>query len=966
MGISVGSRAAQAYLRSGVAPLSIAIILVSASTAGAQSAPAGAPQAEQGAPAPLAPQADPQTAATQTSATPSAESAEGAEASTSDIVVTGSRIKRNGYQSPTPETVIAAADINAAAPANIADYVNDLPQLAGSSTPRSAPSNLSSGTAGSNFLNLRGLGASRTLVLLDGRRVVGSSVEGLVDANTLPASLISRIDVVTGGASAAYGSDAVAGVINFVLDTKFNGLKLEAQTGVTGYGDDYRYKLDGAAGFSFAGGRGHVLAAATYSKNDGVLQAQSRPWFNGAKIIANPAYSATNGQPRLIQANNVNTANASFGGLITSGALAGTQFNDGGAISQRQFGTPAGAMYTIGGEQQDMAAYQTLDIPLEQTTAFGRVSFNLTDGIELFGEFNYGKAVARNLSIFNWQFGNLTLQRDNAYLPVNLRAQLVDAGQTNFRFGTLNGDIGQAEVRNGRELTRFVGGLNADLGSGWRAEGYGQYGKTKIDTAVGNLQNRANYTRAIDAVVNPANGAIVCRSSLAAPGNGCVPFNLFGTGVNSQAALDYVTGTSQLRLDVEQTVFSGTIQGDPFSTWAGAVSLIVGAEYRKEQVSGSSDAISQANGYYAGNYKPTNGDYDVKEIFAETIVPLARELPFLYSLDVNAAVRYTDYSTSGGVTTWKVGGTWNPIHDVRLRITRSRDIRAPNLNDLFLGGVTSVGQTVIDRGASVGGITATTIGNLAVTPEKADTLTAGIVYTPSWLEGFSASVDFYNVKINDAILTLSTQQVVDRCSGGNQIFCALITRDAVGTITSLTRTPINLATEKARGIDIEASYTREIATDTRVTLRGLGTYVDSRSLFDGFSTDRLDGENSVNPPGGSIPKWRVIGSLGLQSGPVSGVFTGRYVSPGKYDNAYTEADLADNRIAGATYFDLSTTIKFPAHSGDGEFFINIDNVFNKDPVIVAPVNQPFFNAPVNPLLYDTLGREFRMGVRFKF
>jgi iron complex outermembrane receptor protein len=902
--------------------------------------------------------------------TPEVETAEDAviEDSGTDeagIVVTGSRIKRDGYSAPTPETVIGAEAIANAAPGNIADFVNDLPQLSGSSTPRSQPSNLSGGSSGSNFLNLRGLGANRTLVLLDGRRVVGSSITGRVDVNTLPSALISRIDVVTGGASAAYGSDAVAGVVNFILDTKFEGLKLEAMNGITTYGDDYRYKLEAAGGLSFAGGRGHFIASATHSKNRGVLQAQSRPWFNGAKVISNPARTPTNGLPLLIQPENANTANASLGGLITTGVLAGTQFGSGGAISQRQFGTPAGAMYTLGGELQDQAAFQTLDIPLQQTTAFARLSFDVSDAIELFGEFNYGKAKARNLSVFNWRFGDLTLRSDNAFLPDTLRTQLATAGEASFQFGTFNGDIGQTRVRNDRELLRFVGGANLKFGGGWTGEIYATYGRVDALSAVSHLVNKANYALAVDAVRDPVTNAIVCRSTLTNPGNGCIPFNPFGIGVNDEAALSYATGTSQLETRIEQTVVAGSVQGEPFSTWAGPVSVVVGGEYREEKVKGEADAVSLANGYFAGNYKPTIGAFDVAEAFAETIVPLARDTPFFYSADLNAAVRYTDYSTSGSVTTWKVGGTWNPVADLRLRVTRSRDIRAPNINDLFLGGVVATGGTVIDNGVSVGGIQTTSVGNPDLMPERADTLTAGIVYTPGWLPGFSVSVDFYEVKVRDAIQSIGGQAIVDRCNAGNQLLCALVTRTN-GVITAIRSTPTNIARERARGVDIEAGYQTEIGADTRINLRGLATYVDERSLDDGITVNYQQGENSPDTTGGSIPKWRVIASAGVDSSAFKASITGRYVSPGKYDNAYTPLQLADNSIAGAAYFDFAGAVKFAAGSGEGEIFLNIDNIFNKDPVIIPHLSQPFFNAPVNPLLYDTLGREFRVGARVKF
>lgn len=894
-------------------------------------------------------------------------------ASVGDIVVTGTRVKRDGYTAPTPETVLGAADIAAAAPANIADFVNDLPQLAGSSTPRTATVTLSSGSAGSNFLNLRGLGTNRTLILLDGRRVVGSNVDGRVDVNTLPSALISRVDVVTGGASAAYGSDAVSGVVNFVLDTKFTGLKIEGQSGITDYGDDFKYRFDAAGGLAFAGGRGHVIASISYAKTEGVSESGSRPWFDSAKVIPNPAYTATNGQPRLIRRSNVNLSRATLGGLITNGPLAGTQFGQGGSARTHVFGSNTG-IYSIGGEANDMSAYYALDIPLEQTTAFGRASFDITDDITLFGEVNYGKAIATPDAPFNFHQGDLVLNRDNAFIASSTsltaaQKAAVAAGPATFNLGTFNADLGRNSPTNKRELQRYTIGAEGKFGGSWSWNIYGTYGQTNVDTRVGNLEITQNFRNALDAVRN-SSGQIVCRSTLTNPANGCVPFNPFGIGVNSDAAIDYVTGTAVLDLKLKQKVVAGTVQGEPFETWAGPVSVVVGGEYREESVGGTVDALSLTNSYIAANYKPTIGKYDVLEGFVETVVPLLRDSALGKSLDLNGAYRRTHYSISGSVDAWKLGATYQPIDDIRFRITRSRDIRAPNLNELFQGGVVQRAQTVNDRATATqpSNIVSTTTGNLDLVPELADTFSAGVVLTPRFLPGFSLSFDYYDIKVNRAITTLTNQQIADLCFFGNQALCGRITRDGSNVITSILRSPVNLATEKLKGFDIEGTYRTDMSNiigslGGRLTLRGLATYTDTRYIDDGLTRDEQAGENV-----GAIPKWRVNASVGYDSDTVGALFSARYVSPGVYDKAFTAADLApeDNKISGATYYDLSLTLKFPASAGKGEFFVNVDNVFNKNPVNVAPLLQPFLYAPVNAQLYDTLGREFRVGARIRF
>lgn len=892
--------------------------------------------------------------------------ADGGASSDGEIIVTGSRIKSDGYNSPTPETVMSTAEIEARAPVNIANLVNILPQASASATPRTNTFNVSAGSAGANFLNLRGMGASRTLVLLDGRRVVGSSADGLVDINTLPQALISRVDVVTGGASAAYGSDAVSGVVNFVLNTKFTGIKALAQAGVTNQGDGANRRFDLAGGTSFADGRGHVLASVSYAKDEGVLNTASRSWYRKQKIIGNPNFVAGNGQPTQAAFEDVNIGTAAPGGLITQGVLRGTVFGIGGVPGTFNFGTISGNLM-VGGTPNDLlASNYALSTPIEQISAFGRFSYEFSDAFELYAEVNYGRAVALPGSPYNTFFGAgpnkpLILQRDNAFLPDNLRAQLVNANQTTFRVGTHNIDIGRYRTRNERELQRYLLGLRGNLGGGWSYDAYATYGRSNVSIEAGANVITARYFQAVDAVRN-GSGTIVCRSTLTDPGNGCIPYNPLGIGVNSAQAIDYVTGVSRLDSRVEQRVVSASVQGQPFSLPAGPVAIAAGAEYRRESVTGVSDALSLADAFQVGNYKPTIGSYSVYEFFGEVAVPLLRDSSLGKSLDLNAAVRRTHYSTSGSVTTWKIGGTYSPIADLKLRATRSRDIRAPNLSDLFLGGTASNNATVRDPVTSSNPtLNGLTIGNANLKPEIANTLTAGVVYSPGWLPNFSVSVDYFNIRINNAIVTPSPQQVVDTCFGGNQTFCDLITRNVSNVITAIRLTPQNLAVEREHGLDIEASYRVDLGRSTTLGLRVLATHLFARYIDDGLSRNYLDGENT-----GALPKWRVVSTASVERGPLRVQATARSVSSGVYDREYTSATLANNYIPGATYVDLGFSAKVPlAGKGEGEFFLNVDNLFNKDPVIVESLGSPQGVAPVNASLYDTLGREFRVGFRVK-
>lgn len=282
-----------------------------------------------------------------------------------------------------------------------------------------------------------------------------------------------------------------------------------------------------------------------------------------------------------------------------------------------------------------------------------------------------------------------------------------------------------------RSTTRGVLSFNGTISDKWRWDAYYQYGRTDLDVALRNTTNRANFARAIDAVRDPATGRVVCRSTLTDPTNGCVPLNIFGIGVADAAAIRYVQGVATQDLRLTQDVAAITVSGDLFDTWAGSVSTALGAEYRKEEITGTADPVSLVNGFFTGNYKPTIGDYDVNEAFFEFVAPLARDITAVKLLDFNGAVRYTDYSLSGDVTTWKLGLSYTPVNDLRLRAVRSRDIRAPNVGELFQAGQTQrndVVDTTRPNRPSLS-ISRVTSGNTALTPEIADTVSFGLVYS---------------------------------------------------------------------------------------------------------------------------------------------------------------------------------------------------------------------------------------------
>jgi outer membrane receptor protein involved in Fe transport len=906
-----------------------------------------------------------------------------------EVVVTGTRVERAGFEAPTPLTVMGIQEMESSPTSNLAEFVNTLPSVIGSATPQNSNTSISSGAAGVSALNLRALGTVRTLVLVDGQRSVGSLLNGTVDVNTIPQALVSRVEVVTGGASAAYGSDAVAGVVNFVLDRRYTGFKLEADGGQTSEGDNESWKTRLAWGMPFSEGRGHVLLSGEYVNDKGVMDAV-RDWNDdGCYQINNPAYVAGNGEPERLVTCGASLSEATYGGIITNTALRGTAFGPGGTPYLFDYGTVR-SPWMIGGqwESNQVNDRQSLNPEQERQGLFARLSWGFTENIEGFLQASWNNADTTNITGVQFNQGNIIIRADNAFLPESVRQAAQTLGITQFNLGSMNGDLPLRLAANDRTVTRIVAGLDGDAefwGTGWSWNAYYQWGEAESTEMAKDITNNSRLALAADAVFSPT-GAIVCRSTLTNPDNGCVPFNRMGTGVNTQAALDYVLGNPYRDQTIEQNVAAASISGDPFSTWAGPVSVATGIEWREEKVSGYVPEEFQ-RGWFVGNYLPNFGKYDVTEAFLETVVPLASNKPMAKSLELNAAVRGTDYSTSGSVTTWKVGATWAPIDDIRFRATVSRDIRAPNLQELFASG-TSNTNNVIDpfnnnQSVQYRGVNR---GNPNLEPEEADQWGVGIVLQPTAIPGFSASIDYYEIELAGAIGSLSAQEIVDRCFEGNQVYCDAITRGTAPggaqVITEIAISPFNLAERVNRGIDLEMSYRVPVAGlfgagDSELQFRLLGTRFLENFIDDGIvePTDTA-GQNTGDGP----PDWIVRASVAYLAGPVSTTLTARGVSDGVYDNSFVECTsgcpaststnrtINDNDIDGQWVFDLNLSYEFMDSSEmSGEVYLNVKNLLDEDPPIVGygPAGSAYGTPSTNPTLFEQLGRAYRLGVRFK-
>lgn len=890
--------------------------------------------------------------------------------SDADIVVTGTRLT-SGLTTPTPVTVASVQQLQAANPGLLGNALAQLPEFRNSTT-------ASSGTMsarrenGSNFLNLRGLGVERTLVLLDGRRFVASSSTGVPNVDLFPQDLVQRVDIVTGGASAAYGSDAVAGVVNFILDKTFTGVRANGRLGISKYGDDAMRQVSLTAGTPLNGGQGHILFNAEYFKRDGIQPNSGRTLVDGFYGIANSGVASPSRivtRPYYYQMTN--------GGLITSGPFANMRFLPGGTLAPFDPGTNRNATQQVGGDGVGLPFDQSAGI--ERYAFFSRAQHQLGSAT-LFAELSYAQSTSTFRSIPPQQGLTptaFTIFSENAFLPDAIASAL--APGASFTMKRVSADFGRATTNTRNRTARAIIGLDWDLGAGWKVNAYAMHGDNRYRNLIGNNVIRRNLYAAADAVIDPVSNRIVCRSTLLGFDPGCVPINLFGEGAPSADALNYVLGTSIAHFHTKEDVASATISGAPFDLPGGAFDVAAGIEYRRESGRNRVDPLTAAvndatgvrgfpasllNGVPGGleynNTQAFHGKYDIKEAFVEFNAPLLNAMPFVHLLSVNGAARVIDYSTAGTVLTWKAGVSYEPFADLRFRATRSRDIRAANLAELFTSGQTAI--TVVNyQGVSTPAIGLRS-GNPALKPEKADTLTAGAIYRPGFIPGLGISVDYYHIKLKDAIQELTNQQTIDFCANGSSVACANITFDSSGQLTLLTPL-LNLASVVTSGVDFEMTYRRRVG-ETDITLRGLVGYLAKQVTTVPGGAGPVDRAGDIGVAG--LPKWTGSVSATIEHGSFTAIVQERYISGGKIDGTLTPAQLADNHVGAIFYTDLTLRNRFQASaSRELELSLSINNLFNRNPRVVPAA--PFGNyRSTNPAVYDIIGRYISVGARILF
>jgi outer membrane receptor protein involved in Fe transport len=933
------------------------------------------------------------------------------------IIVSSSRITARGFEAPTPTTVIGFDDIKRSAQPNLFNTIAQLPSLQNSTGTTQGNGNTSAGINGLSTLNIRGLGTIRTLTLIDGQRVVPAYVGGQTDISQFPQLLIERVDVVTGGASASWGSDAVSGVVNLVTDKKFFGIKGHLQTGISTYGDDFAGLLQLAAGDSLWGGKGHIEGSLEYYHNDGVPAANAiggglangrgdgqHVGGNNIMPLAYTANATPVGVPQNTYVVGVQPNSYSLYGLITGGPLKGVSFNADGTPTQFAYGSPCVATFCQGGDLsaaiQGPGSGTTADDAITRGVFYARLSYDLASDFEIYGTLNLGSVFTADQPNAGATKSGLTIQCSNVFLPAAISAACAANNITNFTFGVSNYKF-PSYIRIGttRSQRRYVAGADGSFdffGQNWSLNAYFEHGENDTSIAIRDITLTARYNAAIDAVAGP-NGTVVCRST-AAQLAGCIPIDIFGAAPIGASAWRYIAPANgpHTQTAERQEAASIVINGSPFKNWAGDVSLAFGTEYREEAYQTIADPygngvtpanpntaqypadplLDSANGnnWFAGNFHYGRGTYHVEEAYFEAVLPIADDARW-GKVDFNLAGRGTVYSTSGFVDTWKLGLTWNtPINGVRLRALQSRDVRAPNLSELFAAPLTQ-NQTVIDRTTNLNvNVVNTQIGNLNLKPETAQTTELGVIFQPDYVPGLSVSVDYYRVGEKKGIATLTNQQEIDLCQiSKNPSYCSTFFLKGVqGTANPnyTTQQPFNLASTIVDGFDMELRYQFDLqqwGIPGRFTFRGLSTHISKFITDAGVPGQPLteSAGSATTPSGlgfiGGVPLWKNFLTQSWAHGPLSFDVAERFFSDGAI-NPYAIVCQSPNCPAPTL---LNPTANL--NSTQGPFFVDVGGSFTQESgaQLYFKIDNITNYAP-RPFAQnvDPIGRVYRLGLRF--
>ena len=772
---------------------------------------------------------------------------EGDDESLEEVVVTGSRLIRQDFVAISPITTINDDSIAYAGYVTLEDTVNLYPQLNPDNTSASNQS------AGDGVLapDLRGLGSERTLVLVDGKRFIPGSSTGLSDLALIPDMLIERVEIITGGASAVYGSDAIAGALNFILKDDFEGIDLRYQFGESGEGDATTNKIDFLFGVNAPDQRGNITLHASYTDRDPVF-------MENRAVSIQPFIADSNGDLQVFGSGNIPGGKifvpSSDFALINGVDLVGAVATCPGPIQGIRFGDDGEAFpFCRPTEQFNYAAGNYILRPLERWQFAANASYEFTDNVEAYTQLFYSRKdnawqqapLATSPTSEGSASGELLIPNadTNPLFPAPLQQFFAD----NVGYFDPDGDGVFVTVGNGRRFLEFgprnrniltnsfgiTGGFRGDIelsDTSWSWDAFFQFHRSDLnETRVAGL-SRSRLTRGLDVIT--VNGVPQCRIQLL----NCVPVNTYGTNTLTPEMAEYLEVTAGRADQFERDVLGASITGDLFEMPAGPVSTAFGLEWREESYRSEPDEVSASGDLGGTPPKFESGLYNVGEAFVEARVPIVE------SLAVEGAVRYSDYSTIGGVTTWRAGLDWALVHWARGRASVSRAIRAANLDELFRppggGGLTGgvdpclarnsptqqikdfcveqgVPANLVDDlqvGASEGW-TEFSGGNPLLEEEEADTVTVGLIFAPPITDNLTFAIDYWNIEVDGAISQVSSQLLVDSCFttlDNSTPECQAIVRDSLGNVDFVNAPLLNIQTRTVDGVDLQVDYSFDL------------------------------------------------------------------------------------------------------------------------------------------------------------
>ena len=966
--------------------------------------------------APAAAQDTPETAPsseTQPSASqqPVTAGTEAAADSDDAIVVTGSRIARPDLEAPSPVTTIGAEQFDLTGTVTVETLLNELPQIIPGNT------RVSNNQGGEDFstLDLRGLGPNRTLILVDGERVPASSSSGTVDIGTIPGGLIERVDVVTGGASAVYGSDAIAGVVNFILKDNFEGLELTSQYGISDHGDGGSFNVQGLLGGNFGDDRGNMTLFASYytresvgqgdrdlfrdaavrvRRADGTLEIaphlyvlQPGESFPGSGVggsgtnpygtilnnVNNPFQNLSVLLPGTFGAGNTNTDcnTATPGGAVNGGTLS---FNDAGQLTPSNgAGQCLFADRSVGSSRFNFNPLNYLVTPYTRYNITGTARYDINDSIRFKVIANYVDS-EQTVNLAPTPATGIVVPFDSPLIPADLAIALASRPDptapfvVNRRFAETGPRIG---IFNNKTQT-LRGTLSGPLAHGFNWDATASYGKSSADIqAKGNI----NFT----AVQQGLNGCPTASLP------GCVPLDIFGPNTIDADMLSFVQIDTQERRVFDQVRVAGNITGNLVELPAGPVGIAVGVEARTDRGSVVVDDAQRTGNIYGFNaVQNQRGKVNTKEVYGEIRVPILADMPFFHELSVEAGARYSDYSSVGGLFNWKLGAQWSPVEWIKFRGIYNKAARAPSIVELFQNGdqgfpsysdpcnFDNPNQPLAACQADAPGVDFSTFGqtnvqvqafafgNPGLAEETAKTYTIGAVLTPNLgLGRFSATVDYYNIRIDDIIRGFGAQFFLDACyNDGDPAACARIQRDtATGQVTAVNTATGNQGTFKTSGVDGSLNFVVPFADiglgiPGRLRLQEQISWLDKIDFgggnFAGFSGGGI---------GGTFPEWKSTFTVAYDSSDFTAQVRWNYLS--ETEEAF---GLDENpKLPALSYFDLSLRKKI----GDNFELTGImNNVFNaKAKQTPAGDSGPRVNSTYyNPII---LGRYFTIQGKVK-